>query len=80
MLQEGIIKLLKLALLITPEDKSNKQQNQAIHFFFIGNQNFSTDLIFRSQQIWGDKKHASLQLWLMTSCALSTVVSIEKGC
>jgi len=23
----------KLALLITPEDKPNKQQNQAIHFF-----------------------------------------------
>jgi len=42
--------LQKFALLITPEDKSNKQQNQAIHFF-IGNQNFFTDLIFRSQQI-----------------------------
>jgi len=26
--------LQKLALLITPEDKSNKQQNQAIHFFY----------------------------------------------
>jgi len=25
--------LQKLALLITPEDKSNKQQNQVIHFF-----------------------------------------------
>jgi len=46
--------LQNLAQLITPEDKSKKQQNQAIHFF-IGNQNFSTDLIFRSQQIWGDK-------------------------
>jgi len=23
-----------------------------------------TDLIFRSQQIWGDKKHVSGQLWL----------------
>jgi len=46
-----------------PEDKSNKQQNQAIHFF-IGNQNFSTDLIFCNQQIWGDKKHISVQLWL----------------
>jgi len=43
--------LQKLALLITPEDKSNKQQNQAVPFFFIGNQNFSTDLIFRSQLI-----------------------------
>jgi len=42
--------LQKLALLITPEEKSNKQQNQTI-YFFIGNQNFSTDLIFRSQQI-----------------------------
>jgi len=42
--------LQKLALLITPEDKANKQQNQADHFS-IGNQNFSTDLIFRSQQI-----------------------------
>jgi len=39
---------------MTPKDKSNKQQNQAINFF-IGNQNFSTDLIFCSQQIWGDK-------------------------
>jgi len=26
-------KLQNLVLLITPEDKSNKQQNQAIHFF-----------------------------------------------
>jgi len=26
--------LQKLALLITPEDKANKQQNQAIHFFY----------------------------------------------
>jgi len=42
--------LQKLALLITPENKSNKQQNQAF-IFFIGNLNFSTDLIFRSQQI-----------------------------
>jgi len=42
--------LQKLALLITPEDKANKQQNQAIHFF-IGNQNVSIDLIFRGQQI-----------------------------
>jgi len=32
-------KLQKLALLITPEDKSYQQQNQAIHFF-IGNKNF----------------------------------------
>ena len=55
--------LQKLALLITPEDKANKQQNQADHFS-IGNQNFSTDLIFRSQQIWGDKKRVSVQLWL----------------
>jgi len=30
-----------------PEDKSKKQQNQAF-ISFIGNQNFSTDLIFRS--------------------------------
>jgi len=26
-------KLQNLVLLVTPEDKSNKQQNQAIHFF-----------------------------------------------
>jgi len=32
--------------------------------FFIGNQNFSTDLIFRSQQIWGDEKQVSVHLWL----------------
>jgi len=67
--------LQKLALLITPEDKSNKQQIQAI-YFIIGNQNFSTDLIFRSQQIWGAKNHVSVQLWLVTSCALSAYLSI----
>jgi len=39
------------------------QQNQATHFF-IGNQNFSTDLIFCSQQIWGDKIHVSVHLGL----------------
>jgi len=42
--------LQKLAIIITPEGKANKQQNEAI-LFFIGNQNFSTDLIFRSQQV-----------------------------
>jgi len=48
-----------------PEDKSNKQQNQAAHSCCCQpNQNFSTDLIFRSQQIWGDKIHVSVQLWL----------------
>ena len=31
--------LQKLALLITPENKANKQQNQA-DLFFIGNQTF----------------------------------------
>jgi len=30
---------------------------------FIGNQNFSTHLIFRSQPIWGDKNHVSVELW-----------------
>jgi len=55
--------LQKLALLITPEDKSNKQQNQATVFiFFTGNQNFSTDLIFL--QIWSSAKHVLVQLWL----------------
>ena len=62
-LHEDNWKLQKLALLITPEGKANKQQNQAIHFS-IGNQNFSTNLVFRSQQILGDKKHVSVQLWL----------------
>jgi len=32
----------------------------------------STNLIFRSQQIWDDKKHISV----VTSCALSVVLSI----
>jgi len=41
--------LQKLALLVVSEDKSNKQQNQAIHLFSL--ENFSTDLIFRNQQI-----------------------------
>jgi len=62
--------LQKLAIIITPEGKANKQQNEAI-LFFIGNQNFSTDLIFRSQQVWGDKKHVSVQLWLTVRYALS---------
>jgi len=45
-------KVEKLALRIMPEDKSNKQQNQAAHSCcWQPNQNFSTDLIFRSQQI-----------------------------
>ena len=43
-----------------PEDKFNNQQNQPAHFL-IGNQNF---LIFRSQQIWGEIKLISVQLWL----------------
>jgi len=48
-----------------PEDNYNKQQNQSAHsFHWQPNQNFSTDLIFRSQQIWGDKKHISVRLWL----------------
>jgi len=45
-------KLQKLALLITPEYKSNKQKNQPGHsFYWQPKQNFSMDLIFRSQQI-----------------------------
>jgi len=44
--------LQKLALIITAEDKPNKQQNQAIHFYhWQPDQNFSTDVIFRGQQI-----------------------------
>jgi len=64
--------LQKLALLKTLEDKSNKQQNQAGHsFHWQPNQNFSTDLIFRSQQIWGDKKPVSVQLWIGVHLVLS---------
>jgi len=45
-------KVKKLALLITSEDKSNKQQNQAAHSFSLATKpKLSTDLIFRSQQI-----------------------------
>jgi len=48
-----------------PEGKSNKQQNQADDFFhWQPNQNFSTGVIFCSQQIWGDRNHVSVQLWL----------------
>ena len=55
----------KLALLITSEDKSNKQQNQATHSFSLtAKPKLSTDLIFLSQQIWDDKKHVLVQLWL----------------
>jgi len=42
----------KLALLITSEDKSDKQQNQATHSLSLATKpQLSTDLIFRSQQI-----------------------------
>jgi len=49
-LLEAVKMLQTLALLIAPEDKSNKHQNQAAHSFH-WQQNFSTDLIFRSEQI-----------------------------
>jgi len=51
---EAVKKVEKLALLITSEDKSNKQENQATHSFST-KPKLSTDLIFRSQQTWGDK-------------------------
>ena len=58
-----------------PEDKSNKQQNQASHcFHWQPNQIFSTDLIFHSQQIWCDKKTQFSPV--VNSCALSIVLSI----
>jgi len=64
-------KVEKLALLITSEDKSNKQHNQATHSFSLTTKpKLSTDLIFRSQHIWGDKKHVSVQLWLAVPKAL----------
>jgi len=59
---EDVKKLKKLALPTAPENKSNKQHNQASHSFrWQLNKNFSTERIFRSQQIWGDKKHVSVQ-------------------
>ena len=67
----------KFTLLITPEDKSNKQQNQGTHSFsWQPNQTFFTDLIFCSQHIGGDKKHVTV----VTRCALSVVLSIKKCC
>jgi len=45
-------KVEKLALIITSEGKSNKQQNQATHSFSLTTKpKLSTDLIFHSQQI-----------------------------
>jgi len=73
-LLEVVKKVANLALLVTPEDMPDKhwQENQAAHsFHWHPNRNFSTDLIFRSQQIWGDKKHDSVQLWLAVRQALS---------
>ena len=62
---EAVKKVEKLVLLISSEDKSNKQQNQATHSSsLITKPKLSTNLIFHSQQIWGDKKHVSVQLWL----------------
>jgi len=46
----AVKKMQKFALLITLEDKCNKHQIK-LFIFFIGNQHFSTDLIFRSQQV-----------------------------
>jgi len=47
-------------------------ENQATHSLSLTTKSkLSTDLIFRSQQIWGDKKHVSV----VTSCA-SVVLSI----
>jgi len=49
---EDVKKLKKLALPTAPENKSNKQHNQASHSFrWQLNKNFSTERIFRSQQI-----------------------------
>jgi len=49
---EAVKKVEKLAQLITSEDKSNKQQNQATHSFSLATKpKISTDVIFRSQQI-----------------------------
>jgi len=49
---EAVKKVEKLALLITSEDKSDKQQNQATHSFSLTTKpKLSTDLIFRNQQI-----------------------------
>jgi len=53
----------KLQKLITPENKSKKQQNRLLLILFIGNQNFP--------QIWSSavnrfeviKKHGSVKLW-----------------
>jgi len=58
-------KVEKLPLLITPEDMFNKQQNQPTHSFSLTiKPKLSTDLIFHSRHIWGDKKHVSVHLWL----------------
>jgi len=47
-----------------PEDKSNKQQNQAIHFF-----HWQPKLFHRfdlpQSTVWDDKQHVSVQLWLV---------------
>jgi len=49
---EAVEKVEKLAPLITSEDKSNKQQNQATHSFSLTTKpKLSPDLIFSSQQI-----------------------------
>jgi len=69
---EAAKKVEKFALLITSEDKSNnnKQQNKATHSFSLTTKpKSSTDLTFRSQQIWGDVS-------VVAGCALSIVWSI----
>jgi len=78
---EAVKKLRKLALLITPADKSNKQQNPNYSFFSLPTKTFS--------QIWSfavnrfevtENTFQSGCDWLVTSCALSAALSIWKGC
>ena len=75
-LLEAVKKEKKLAQLITSEDKSNKQQNQATHSLSLATKpQLSTDLIFRSQQIWGDKN--TFQLSCDQLCVKRCFIHLE---
>ena len=70
---EAVKKLRKLALLITPADKSNKQQNQIIHFFHCQPKLFHRSDLWQSTDLRWQKTRFSpvvTDLWLAVRWAL----------
>jgi len=69
----------KLALLITPEDKSNKQQNQAVHSFSLTSKPklfHRSDLLQSKDEVIKNTFQSSCDKLSASVCALSVVLSI----